>query len=394
MAILTCLIPAFPVALLARSDPALVEQSLAVVGPNDHVLAATPVALEGGVVLGQSARQARLACPDLLLRDVDLAACQAEFDALLALLDDFAVRVEPSGLGRAFLDVPDLDGPNALPFCQSLGRQVRQDFGAALQPALGCDQGKFTAHAAATYTRPGSVRVVLGPAEPPFLRPLPVGLLPLPDESQLQLRYLGLHCLGQYADLPPRAVLQQFGIAGRLAHQWARGRDDRPVMPRQQRPSLTVSAEFDPPLDAAPPLLLNALRLLERPLAQLKDRLQTVQALSATREFTTGQVETDRWTPATPTSDRARLGRLLADRWQARAWDGAVVRLSLTLSEIQDEVGQQLGLFTETASTSGLMPLVRPLQVRYGSMRLLRASVPSSRAPRVERRVVWHEAAS
>ena len=82
MAILTCLIPAFPVALLARSDPALVEQSLAVVGPNDHVLAATPVALEGGVVLGQSARQARLACPDLLLRDVDLAACQAEFDAL------------------------------------------------------------------------------------------------------------------------------------------------------------------------------------------------------------------------------------------------------------------------------------------------------------------------
>ncbi|MCW5881451.1 MAG: hypothetical protein KIS91_11010, partial [Anaerolineae bacterium] len=195
MAILTCLIPAFPVALLARSDPALVEQSLAVVGPNDHVLAATPVALEGGVVLGQSARQARLACPDLLLRDVDLAACQAEFDALLALLDDFAVRVEPSGLGRAFLDVPDLDGPNALPFCQSLGRQVRQDFGAALQPALGCDQGKFTAHAAATYTRPGSVRVVLGPAEPPFLRPLPVGLLPLPDESQLQLRYLGLHCL-------------------------------------------------------------------------------------------------------------------------------------------------------------------------------------------------------
>ena len=228
MAILTCLIPAFPVALLARSDPALGERPLAVVGPEDRVLAATPSAEHTGVLLGQTARQARLACPDLVLRDVDLVACQAEFDALLALLDDFAVRVEPSGLGRAFLDVPDLDGAEALPFCQSLGRQVRHDFGATLQPSLGCDQGKFTAHAAATYTRPGSVRVVLGSAEQPFLRPLPVGLLPLPADSQLRLRYLGLNvlvaslnyaarmsaklCLQGYASLelsPPLSLLKK-----------------------------------------------------------------------------------------------------------------------------------------------------------------------------------------
>lgn len=394
MPILTCLIPAFPIALLARAAPTLAEWPLAVVGPDERILAVTPPAEHAGVLPGQTARQARTACPDLALRDADLPACQAEFDALLSLLDAFAPRVEPAGLGRAFLDVPDLAASAALPFCQDLGRQVRRDFGAALQPALGCDQGKFTAHAAATYARPGTVRVVLGAAEQPFLRPLPVRLLPLPAESQLRLRYLGLHTLGQYADLPPAAVLQQFGAAGRLAHRWARGHDDRPVTPRQQRPSVTASADFDPPLDAAPPLLMAAIRLLEHPLAQLRDKLQAVQVLSATREFTTGACETDRWALAAPTTDRARLTQLLDGRWQAHAWEGAVVRLSLTLSEIQDEVGQQLTLFAESSAVSDLAHLVKPLQVRYGAACLLRATVLASRAPRVERRVVWQEAAS
>jgi hypothetical protein len=35
--------------------------------------------------------------------------------------------------------------------------------------------------------------------------------------------------LGQYAALPPSAVLQQFGKAGRLAQRFAQGKDDRPV---------------------------------------------------------------------------------------------------------------------------------------------------------------------
>lgn len=51
---------------------------------------------------------------------------------------------------------------------------------------------------AASRTKPGAVRVVLGAEEEPFLRPLAVGLLPLPRETQMRLGYLGIRCLGQY----------------------------------------------------------------------------------------------------------------------------------------------------------------------------------------------------
>jgi uncharacterized membrane protein YccC len=55
--------------------------------------------------------------------------------------------------------------------------------------------------------------------------------------------------LGQYAALPPSAVLQQFGKAGRLAQRFAQGKDDRPVISRWQTPRRTVSREPDAPLD-------------------------------------------------------------------------------------------------------------------------------------------------
>ncbi len=394
MAILTCAIPAFPLALLTRAEPALIDQALAVLGPDDRVLASTAAAVQAGVRPGQTARQVRVICPEVEIRSADLAACQAEFEEVLSLLDDMAPRVEPAGLGRAFLDAPGLDETTAPAFCQDVGRRVRREFGAALQPAVGCDSGKFTALAAASHTRPGAVRVVMGQAERPFLRPLSVRLLPLPSDSQWRLHLLGIRDLGQYADLPPRAVLQQFGNAGRLAQRWAQGQDDRPVVPRAERPTLTAATEFEAPLDALPPLLMAATRLLERPLTQLSDRFQAAQVVSATREWSTGGKQTDRWRLPTPTAERRRLLQLLADRWQGQAWEGAVVGLTLTLSEIQDTWAEQMSLFPTTGDSQENDAWLKSFQMRHGAERILQARVQQPTARRVEKRTVWRAVAS
>lgn len=392
MPILTCAVPAFPLALQARHEPNMLTRPLALLGPDERVVAATPSALAVGVQIGQPARQARAQCADLQVHDVDAAQCQTEFNALLDVLDQYSSRVEAASLGRAWVDVPDLTEPTALAFCQDLGRRVRAELGDSLQPAIGCDSGKFTAHAAADQTRPGAVRIVLGRAERPFLRPLPLRLLPLPAETHLRLGYLGLRTLGQYADLPTRAVLQQFGAAGQLAQRWARGQDDRPVMPRRQRPSLTVTTEFDPPLDALPPLLLRAIQLLDAPLTQLRDRLQTAHTLTATWTWTTGGQARERWALVTPTAERRRLAQLLRQRWERGGWEGAVSSLTLTL-DLQDEPGGQLALWPSPAKPHDLTALAHLLRRRYGSGRLWQASVSQPQALRVERRATWRDVA-
>lgn len=392
MAILSCLIPSFPIALWTRADPALLTRPAAVIGVGDRVVDATPVALRLGVAVGQTARQARLACPALECRSADPRAYAVETEAFLTVLDDFSARVEPWGPGRAYLDVPDLALGEAAPFCRDMGRQVRQKLGAALQPAIGCDSGKFTAHVAAAYTPPGALRVVSHAETRPFLGLLPVRLLPLDEASQLRLGYLGIHTLGQYAGLPQRAVLQQFGTAGRTAHAWARGQDGRPVVGRQARPTFTLSRDFDAPVDSAPRLLDEARRLLTTPLAQLHARFQGAQTLGATWELTDGRRETQAWTLPSPVANLHLLTVRLAARWEGQAWGGTVVGLTLALGEIGDVWGEQLSWLTEASASSAVAEVVRRLRVRYGGGQLALAAVRNALDPRVERRAVWREA--
>lgn len=393
MAIVACSIPAFAIALLARNDPALWERPLALLDAEERVLAATLPAKRAGVSTGQTARQAHVACPELSLQATDFPAVQGEFEAVLTLLDAYSEAVEPAGLGHAYLTAGDSRAETALPFCQDIGQRLRREL--ALTAALGCDQGKFTANAAAHSARPGAVRVVLGEAEIPFLRPLPLSLLPLAVDHQRLLGYLGIRTLGQFADLPASAVFQQFGPAGRLAQSWARGQDNRPVLPRQKRLTCARSIDFDPPLERIPPLLTAAEHLLTPLLADLQDQLQAVQALQATCHLADGQERRDSWRLTAPTTDSRRLLALLATAWQAKPWKQALAGLTLTLSEIQEALAQQLLLFPgEGAPADLLAEVLTQMRVRYGPGRFLRAAVPDALHLRVEQRASWQEYAA
>ncbi|MFN8475546.1 MAG: hypothetical protein U0822_25405 [Anaerolineae bacterium] len=398
MAVITCSIPSFALGWLARSDETLLARPVAVLGAGGRVVDASARARAEGVAVGQTVRQAQVACADLVVREVDGCECTREFEAVLGVLGEFSDRVEPAGLGQAFVDVPGVQVDEAAAVCREVGRQVRGEVGATLQPAIGCDSGKFTAYAAASHTAPGRIRVVMGADEEPFLRPLPVGLLPLPLESQTRLGYLGIRRLGQYADLPPKAVLQQFGLPGKLAQGWARGEDRRPVVPRSGQPRVTVSVQFDPPLETLGPLLGAALRLLESPTAGLQARLQGAQAMTATLEFTRGAARAEHWALTAPTAERSRLGQLLMGRWEGGRWDGGVTGLTLTLGEIGDLLGRQMSLWdageAPTERQGQVRELAGALRLRYGSDRLLRARVAALHTLRVEGRVAWSEWAS
>ncbi len=392
MPIVSCYIPAFPFALLARSQPDLAQKPVALFDPDERVLAASFPAIQAGVRLGGSVRQARTLCPDLQVHAADLTGARAEFDAILSQLDDFSDAVEPSFLGCAYLDAPDLNVKTAIPFCQDIGRQIRQAFGQALQPAVGCDQGKFTASAAARCARPGAVRVVLGEAEIPFLQPLPIHLLPLSPDQHHLLDLSGIRTLGQFAHLPTRAVFQQFGQSGRLAQKWAQGQDSRPVIPRQKRLALNSEIAFETPLALLPPLLAAAEQLLKPLLRNLQDNLQAAQSLRVKLEFDDGRERVDDWHLSAPTTSCQRLQQHMQSRWQDEVWEAPVVGLAITLQDIQEAPGDQLSLFPGAGLPADhLFESIEQLRVRYGDGRFLRAQVTDSLLLRIEQRAQWRE---
>ncbi len=231
MSVLFCRVPEFLIAPVVRAQPALAHAPLGLLGEDERVWAASPLARECGVHVGMRARQARMRCPDLLLRPLDNRASEAEQQTFLAQMARWELPVEEHGWGAAWVDLHSVAtrAPDVRPLAAELGRRVRSAMGAERQPALGWDSSKFTARAASSCAASGTMRMVGKAEESRFLSPLPVTLLPLPEEAQQQLRWLGIRTLGQYAALPATAVWQRYGPMGKLAQRWAQGKDNRPV---------------------------------------------------------------------------------------------------------------------------------------------------------------------
>ena len=134
-----------------------------------------------------------------------------------------------------------------------------------------------------------------------------MGLLPLPEEVLRRLGFLGLRTLGQYAALPPPAVWQQFRRAGKLAQRFARGEDDRLVVPRWQAPRLAAAHDFEVPVNNRA-RLVAALNHLVGPLAtELQENLQVCGEARLTVRFADGSRQERGWAFLSPTADKGRI---------------------------------------------------------------------------------------
>ena len=392
MSILYCSIPHFTAALARRDRSDLCDCPLVLIGPEDRVLGVSAEAAGCGVAVGMTARIAQVRCPKACLLDTNIARCRQAFDALLQLLERASPDVEPHGWGAAYVDLGDLarDRASAVTLCGECGRTVRRELGDALQPALGWDSSKFTAQAAAQRTRPGHLLAVSAVDEQGFLSPLPIELLPLAQDALRRLRFLGLRTLGQYAALSPAAVWQQFGRPGRLAHRYARGEDDRPVVPRWRAPRLTASCEFEFPLAERERLLAALRRVVHPMLVQVQGNLQACGQLRLTAYCDDGSAQERARTFLYPTAEESLIVRALEQLLDGIRWSAAAIGLSVALEQIQDVVLEQLTLFSaENEHERKLQEIQRYLAARFGMNRLRRAALVQPNAPLPEWRAEW-----
>ena len=392
MSVLYCTIPHFPAAIARREDPSLEDCPLVLISPEGRVLDVSAEAAACGIVAGMTARAAEVRCPEAQLLEADIARFRMERETLLQLLERTGPYVEPHGWEAAYVDLGDLARGHlgATSLCKELGQAVRRELGEALQPALGWDSSKFTAQAAARRTPPGHLLAIAAVREQGFLRPLPVTLLPLPEDVLQRLRFLGLRTLGQYAALPVAAVWQQFGRPGKLAHRCARGKDDRPVVPRWQAPQLTTGIEFETPLVEQERLLAELRRLISPLLAELRGNLLACGQVRLTVRFDDDGAQNRERNFLLPVSEEGRVVRTMKQLLDGMRWQAAASALEVELGQIQDVVPEQLTLFPLEDEREGkLREVQRYLSARFGANHLRRAVMAQLGAPLPEWRTGW-----
>jgi nucleotidyltransferase/DNA polymerase involved in DNA repair len=391
MSVLYCRVPNFLISLACRTHPEWKEQPLALLGGDERIWAVSPPAWQSGVRREMLPRQARMRCPDLLLRPLDAEDCQSEQAAFLGALSRWELPVEAHTWGAAYLDLHLLVPATAKRkevegLCADMGRQVRAQLGEDLQPSLGWDSGKFTAQVAARQAMVGRMRLVGKGDEERFLHPLPVHMLPLPVLALQQLDWLGIRTLGQFAALPTVATWQRFGQAGKLAQQWSRGQDDRPVSATVKAAPQPLEMDFDPPEAFHAPVLEVILSALRPRLVALAERLEGCRRLRLDLHFMEGSKRVLDCAFVEPVGYGRRLREALSTRLQALSWPGELSRLTVTVLDVGELVCRQLSLFPELdEERSALAELVERLGGRYGEL-FFRGQVVEGSHPLAERR--------
>jgi protein ImuB len=265
-------------------------------------------------------------------------------------------------------------------------------------PRAGIGNTRFGAQVAAVAGRHeegmlGVIPVGDTGTEATWLAPLSVRLLPAEPGMQERFRMFGLTRIGELASLDRSAVVARFGERGGELHDLARGLDGRPLRPRLPVERLHADVELDPPAETLEPLRFVLRHLCGALCEQLLARGAGAARAALVLELERGPAR--RYDQALPEPAAAPdlLERLLVARLETDPPQDPVERLRLELDGTAPVAGQQLGLFTpQLARAPRLDWQLAGLVIRYGSGRLLQATLRDPEARLAEERFGWRPA--
>ena len=207
------------------------------------VSAASYEAREYGIHSAMPISKAFRLCPHGVFLPVNGSRYYEESEKIMAIFRSYTPLVEPLSLDEAFLDVSGstrLFG-DTVTIAREIKKRIREEQG--LVASVGVAPVKFVAKIASDYDKPDGFVVVTRDDVLDFLAPLPIERMwGVGKVMEKKLKKIGIHTIGELAQIPEKDMVRMFGKPGHHFHQLARGIDPRTVIPYE--PVKSVGNEF------------------------------------------------------------------------------------------------------------------------------------------------------
>ena len=329
-----------------------------------RVSCCSPAAWREGVRPGQRKRQAQGACPHVVLVPHDPDRDARCFEPVVRSIGTLVPLLDVESPGSLLLATR---GPSRYVGGDiALADRLVELAGAGLADALsasggfgvGVADGRLAAALAArASTRTGRPIVVSPGAEATaeFLAPHPVSVLitTVGCDPQLidLLQRLGLHRLGDVANLSATDLLDRFGASGVALHRLCRGTDDSSPVAVPPPPDFAVQQSFDDPMTQLDMLVFAAKALADRIDGELVGRGQICTRIVVEAESEHGEFSRRVWYRAEGLRSPAMVDRV---RWQLDGWingtdppSAGVILLRLAPTDLRADSGRQQGFWGE-----------------------------------------------
>jgi DNA polymerase-4 len=196
--------------------------------------------------------QALKLCPQATVIKPDFSKYRTESRRIMGKLAALTPLIQPLSLDEAWLDLKGTERLNhgfaALVLARAQA-EIEQEIG--LTVSIGLAANKFLAKIASDLDKPRGFSVIGAEEAKSFLAPRPVTILPgVGPAFAASLLKAGYRTVGDLAEAEPKELVDRFGVHGLRLSELARGKDDRPVDPDQERKGVSAETTFEADLKA------------------------------------------------------------------------------------------------------------------------------------------------
>lgn len=232
---------AFYASVEQRDNPELRGKPVAVgyAGERGVVSAASYEARKYGVHSAMASLKAMRLCPELVFVPVRMEVYKEVSDTIHSIFRDYTDIIEPLALDEAFLDVTTnkCDIPLATDIAKEIRRRISEEVG--LTASAGVSYNKFLAKIASDYRKPNGLCTIHPDQALDFIARLPIeSFWGVGKVTARRMHALGIHRGHDLREWSLDGLTYEFGKAGKLYYEFARGIDLRPVEAVRVRKSI------------------------------------------------------------------------------------------------------------------------------------------------------------
>lgn len=229
-------------------NPDLKGKPVAVGGSGERsvVAAASYEARKFGVRSAMSSVIAKRLCPDLIFVRHNFPRYNEVSASVFQIFREYTDLIEPLSIDEAFLDVTD--DKQGIGSATVIARRIRNDIRCktGLTASAGISVNKFLAKIASDINKPDGLFLIKPEDAEKFIEDLPVEkFYGIGKVTALKMHKLGIHKGIDLKKWDQVDLVRNFGKAGIFFYNIARGIDERPVEPDQERKSIGTELTYE-----------------------------------------------------------------------------------------------------------------------------------------------------
>lgn len=233
------------------------------------VAAASYEARRYGVRSAMASQKAKRLCPQLIFVPGRMDVYKAVSRQIHEIFHEYTDIIEPLSLDEAFLDVTENKKqiPLAVDIAKEIKQRIREELN--LVASAGVSYNKFLAKIASDYRKPDGLCTIHPAQAFGFIGQLPIesfwGVGPV---TAKKMHLLGIHNGVQLRSCSQEMLVRQFGKAGLIYYDFARGIDLRPVEAVRIRKSIGCERTLEKDINLTSSVIIElyhvATELVER----------------------------------------------------------------------------------------------------------------------------------